>query len=279
MTVINTNIKALRTQEAMQVNDRSLAAAMAQLSSGKRINSAADDAAGLAISTRMTSQIRGLDQAVRNAGDAISLLQTTEGATQAITDMLQRMRELAIQARNDTNSDTERSYLNLEFAQLQAEITRITENTTWNNFNTLDGSAGTSGELTFQVGVSSGQTISIELPDFNGSSVAGAVTASTVAVSTASGADAAMALIDTALDNINRQRANMGAVMNRLNYAMDNLSNISTSTQQSRSRIQDADYAKASSDLARAQIIQQAATAVLAQANTSQQSVLKLLNG
>jgi len=279
MTVINTNIKALRTQEAMQVNDRSLAAAMAQLSSGKRINSAADDAAGLAISTRMTSQIRGLDQAVRNAGDAISLLQTTEGATQAITDMLQRMRELAIQARNDTNSDTERSYLNLEFAQLQAEITRITENTTWNNFNTLDGSAGTSGELTFQVGVSSGQTISIELPDFNGSSVAGAVTALTVAVSTASGADAAMALIDTALDNVNRQRANMGAVMNRLNYAMDNLSNISTSTQQSRSRIQDADYAKASSDLARAQIIQQAATAVLAQANTSQQSVLKLLNG
>ena len=262
MTVINTNIKALRTQEAMQVNDRSLSAAMAQLSSGKRINNAADDAAGLAISTRMTSQIRGLDQAVRNAGDAVSLLQTTEGATQAITDMLQRMRELSIQSRNDTNSDTERSYLNLEFAQLQAEITRIT-----------------SGTLFFQIGVSSGQTVSIDLPDFNGTSVAGYVTASTVAISTSTGANAAMALIDTALDNINRQRATMGAVMNRLTYAMDNLSNISTSTQQSRSRIQDADYAKASSDLARAQIIQQAATAVLAQANTSQQSVLKLLNG
>ena len=279
MSVINTNINSLTAQASVRTAGLNLSTAMERLSSGIRINSAKDDAAGLAISSRMDSQIRGLNMAIRNANDGISLMQTTEGSLGEVTSMLQRMRELSIQSRNDTNSDSERSYLNLEFAQLQAEITRITENTTWNNFNVLDGTAGTSGTLFFQIGVSSGQTVSIDLPDFNGTSVAGYVTASTVAISTSTGANAAMALIDTALDNINRQRATMGAVMNRLTYAMDNLSNISTSTQQSRSRIQDADYAKASSDLARAQIIQQAATAVLAQANTSQQSVLKLLNG
>jgi len=282
MSVINTNIKALRTQEAMQVNDRSLAAAMQQLSTGKRINSAADDAAGLAISTRMTSAIRGLDQAVRNAGDAISLIQTTEAATQTITDMLQRMRELAIQAVNDTNGTTERTYLSVEFSQLQAEIVRVADNTQWNGFNVLDGTAGlsTDGSLTFQIGTHSGETIGIDLPDFNGSTVCGEVTSTTtVVITTAALATSALSLIDTALDNVNLQRATMGAKMNRLSYAMDNLTAVSTATSASRSRIEDTDYAKASSALARAQIIQQAATAVLAQANTSQQSVLKLLNG
>ena len=282
MSVINTNIKALRTQEALQVNDRSLATAMQQLSTGKRINSAADDAAGLAISTRMTSAIRGLDQAVRNAGDAISLIQTTEAATQTITDMLQRMRELAIQAVNDTNGTTERTYLSVEFVQLQAELVRVADNTEWNGFNVLDGTAGLSsdGSLTFQIGTHSGETISIDLPDFNGSTVIGGVTStSTVGITTAALATTALNLIDTALDNVNLQRATMGAKMNRLSYAMDNLTAVSTATSASRSRIEDTDYAKASSALARAQIIQQAATAVLAQANTSQQSVLKLLNG
>ncbi len=416
MTVINTNIKSLVSQNALNRNSRALAAAMEQLSTGKRINSAADDAAGLAISSRMSSQIKGLDQAVRNANDGISLLQTTEGALIEVTNMLQRMRELAVQAANDTYTPDDRQYLQLEYQQLVEEMSRITSDTEWNGMSLLNntevGSSGNNGAtrtVKFQVGANANQLVTIELKDFSfdmgkasvptkavldfskenfstarqltfdiGSttftvdlpanalsaqatseqtaavekllqeavqgtagfedvqfSVSGtkveiwdpklrefssfdAINASTVSlvssttlvssvtgtaavvganpsntqavfrgdarlndtnITTRDNAFTAIARLEKAVDAINTERAQMGALMNRLTYAADNLSNTSQNVSESRSRIQDADYAKASSELARTQIISQAATAVLAQANVDQQTVLKLLNG
>jgi flagellin len=415
MTVINTNIKSLVSQHALTRNSRALASAMEQLSTGKRINSAADDAAGLAISSRMSAQIKGLDQAVRNANDGISLLQTTEGALIEVTNMLHRMRELAVQAANDTYTAADREYLELEYKQLIQEVARITSDTEWNGMNLLNnadvGSSGNNGStrtVKFQVGANANQLVTIDLKDFSfdlpaasvpskftldfseddmstatsvkftlgsetfttaitagdlsatptaaqvaavadkmrqtvqgtsgfenvqfstsGTSVeiwdptrrafsafdslavSTSLASTAVMVSTSAGTaatestnpgntnaifrgnarindtsvitrDEAFVAIDRlekAVDAINQERAAMGAVMNRLTYAADNLSNTSQNVSESRSRIQDADYAKASSELARTQIISQAATAVLAQANVDQQTVLKLLNG
>jgi flagellin len=274
MSVINTNIKSLISQNALTRNGRDVAKAMEQLSTGKRINSAADDAAGLAISNKMTSQIRGLNQAVRNANDGISMLQTAEGATQEITNMLQRMRELSVQAANDTYSENDRLALDKEMVELEAEITRISKNTKWNNMPILDGQGGTK---TFQVGIANNEdsTISVEFVDLTSATlgISGLDVSSHVASQTA------LDKIDAALGDVDEFRADVGAKINRLNFAIDNLTNISINTSASRSRIEDADFAKASSELARTQIIQQAATAVLAQANTDQQSVLKLLQG
>jgi flagellin len=291
MTVINTNVKSLIAQNALEINSRNLGKAMEQLSTGKRINSAADDAAGLAISDKMTSQIRGLNQAVRNANDGISLLQTVEGATQEVTNMLQRMRELAVQASNDTYSSTDRSALQLEFDQLTSEITRISQNTRWNNmvvFNTnqsdgIIGSATTSPagisafHVRLQVGIlgQASDTISAYFQNIS----AGTLLVSGLSLTSAAGASSALTSIDNAIQTIDNFRANLGAWSNRLSYAADNLTNIAQNTEESRSRILDADYAKTSAELSRTQIIQQAATAVLAQANTNQQSVLKLLQG
>lgn len=313
MTVINTNIKSLVSQKALSANSKSVATAMEQLSTGKRINSAADDAAGLAISSRMTSQINGLDQAVRNANDGISLLQTAEGALIEVTNMLQRMRELAVQAGNDTYTSSDRTSLNLEYSQLMQEMNRIAQNAQWNGMTILNNttsastSIGTGGTVAapetsgtqlrnvkFQVGADSSQTISAQLKDFSipmtstGEADAAAADVSTkvfsgdaklhdTTITTAVNASTAIARIDVALDRISDERATFGAVINRLHYAGDNLTNMSLNTTESRSRILDADYAMASSDLAKTQIIQQAATAVLAQANMDQQSVLKLL--
>ena len=284
MTVINTNIRAVMVQNSLKANDRSLTLAMQQLSSGKRINSAKDDAAGLAISSRMTQEIQALDQASRNANDAISLIQTAEGSTAEITSMLQRMRELAIQSVNDTNSNDQRGLLDGEFQQLKQQIEQVAQNTQWNGFPILDGSCGTSGVLSFQVGSGAGQTLAIELGDFSASGgIVDAVTSDyaettpTITIGSAEDATASLGFLDSAMTALNAKRANMGAVMNRLQHVIDNLINVSSNTTQSRSTIEDADYAKVSSSLARAQIIQQAATAVLAQANTSQQTVLKLL--
>jgi flagellin len=315
MTVINTNIKSLVSQTALNANSKSVAEAMEQLSTGKRINSAADDAAGLAISSRMTAQVRGLDQAVRNANDGISLLQTAEGALIEVTNMLQRMRELAVQAGNDTYTSSDRTSLNLEYSQLMQEINRISQNAQWNGMtvlnNTTTGSAaiGTGGTVAapatagtelrnvqFQVGANSSQTISAQFKDFTipmtttGEPDAAAADVTTkvfsgdgklhdTSITSAATASIAIARIDVAMNQINDERATYGAVINRLNYAGDNLTNVSLNTSESRSRILDADYAQASSELARTQIIQQAATAVLAQANMDQQSVLKLLQG
>lgn len=315
MTVINTNIKSLVSQTALNANSKSVAAAMEQLSTGKRINSAADDAAGLAISSRMTAQVKGLDQAVRNANDGISLLQTAEGALIEVTNMLQRMRELAVQAGNDTYTSSDRTSLNLEYSQLMQEINRISQNAQWNGMtilnNTTTGTAtiGTGGTVAdpaaagselrnvkFQVGANSSQTISAQFKDFSipmtdaGIAATAAADVSTkvfsgdaklhdTSITSAANASTAIARIDVAMNRINDERATFGAVINRLNYAGDNLTNVSLNTTESRSRILDADYAQASSELAKTQIIQQAATAVLAQANMDQQSVLKLLQG
>ncbi|MFN8953766.1 MAG: flagellin [Burkholderiales bacterium] len=395
MNVINTNIKSLVSQNAMVKNNRDLANAMQELSTGKRINSAKDDAAGLAITSRMTSQITGLNQAIRNGNDSVSMLQTTEGAMIEMTNMLQRMRELAIQSSNDTYTAIDRGYLDLEFQQLKAEVNRITKDTEWNGMPVLNGTVqndeGTFGKFEFQVGANQGQiimhtianmgfrddaktsfatttanasgvhqvstltlsgtykagdTISFSVGgedktysvleedltsssnDTNLASIAakllttaetpmgladqadvtasGSVLTFTAATagtefSTSTATDlvdtgvlkntraltilnntdsnASISELDVAINRINTERAGIGAVVNRLTYAIDNLTNVSQNTSESRSRIMDADYAKASSELARTQIISQAATAMLAQANPQPQTVMKLLQG
>ena len=274
-TVINTNTKSLIAQQALNVNNRALSKAMEQLSTGKRINTAADDAAGLAISNKMTSQIRGLTQGVRNANDAISMIQTAEGATNEVTNMLQRMRELAVQAANGSYSDGDRTALQSEFSELQAEITRISNNTEWNGTKITD---GTLTAVTFQVGANSSQVITVAFKDIDG--LTGMTTAVVSAtISTVAVANSAISAVDTALQAIDTFRSDMGAKINRLTYAADNLTNVITNTGASRSRILDADYAKTATDLARTQIIQQAATAMLAQANQEPQNVLSLLKG
>ena len=284
MSVINTNVKSLMAQNALTVNNRSLSKAMEQLSTGKRINTAADDAAGLAISNKMTSQVRGLNQAVRNANDAISMIQTAEGATQEITNMLQRMRELSVQAANDTNTDTDRGSLDAEFKQLSEEINRIAENTQFNTKDVLKGTAsGAAQTMVFHVGANSSQTISVEFKNMTTasgatlSSVAWASGSSGFNISSQTSANSAITTIDTAIAAVDEFRADLGAKVNRLTYAADNLANVSQNTSASRSRILDADYAQATTELARTQIIQQAATAMLAQANQQPQSVLSLL--
>jgi len=270
MSVINTNVQSLIAQQSLAVNSRSLGKAMEQLSTGKRINSAADDAAGLAISNKMTAQIRGLNQAVRNANDGISMLQTAEGATQEITNMLQRMRELAVQAANGTYSSADQSALQLEVDELTTEIGRISTNTQWNGMNVFSSAIGSGGVVNFQVGINSGETISAT---FSG------MTVSALGISAIDLASAASSLstLDDAIKAVDLFRANLGAKINRMNYAADNLTNIATNTAASRSRIMDTDYAQATTELARTQIIQQAATAMLAQANQSPKSVLSLL--
>ncbi len=394
MTVINTNIKSLISQNAMIKNNRELSSAMQQLSTGKRINSAKDDAAGLAITSRMTAQIRGLDQAVRNGNDSISMLQTTEGAMIEMTNMLQRMRELSIQSANDTYTATDRGYLDLEYQQLKTEINRITKDTEWNGMNIMDGSVinddDTVGKFEFQVGSNHGQIITHTIADMGfradpasasftttthaatsasqvtkltleGTFVAGDIVSvtiggttksyevkttdvtsgvkATIAKNVATGLAAAIGTsfsgiglttsaevitftaaafntpftpttaqtlvkntgaltnirdlniktnaasntsieqLDISIDRINTERAGLGALINRLTYAVDNLTNVAQNTTESRSRILDADYAKASGELARTQIISQAATAMLAQANQQPQTVMQLLQG
>ena len=233
----------------------------------------------MAISTRLTSQIRGLNQAVRNANDGVSLIQTAEGATEQVTNMLQRMRELAVQASNDTNNTNDRSFLDLEFQALNSQINKIATYTQWNAANVLDGASRGSGSgvFSFQVGANASQTISVTLPNMQTSS-GGVLTniASSVITSTST-ANSALGAISTALDNVNMERAKMGAVISRLQFTSDNLSNVAAKAQESRSRIEDTDYSQSTTDLARRNIIQQAAQAMLAQANQQPQSVLQLL--
>ena len=306
MSVINTNVSALNAQSALTVNSRNMGVVMQQLSTGSRINSAKDDAAGLAISQNMTSQIRGLDQAVRNANDGISLLQTADGALVETSNMLQRMRELSVQSANGTLSDTQRGYLNTEFTNLSSQIGKIATETVWNGKQILSAttvsasggdattatayaaitvspdvttsvasiaSADAYDKYTFQTGQSATQTIQVEVLAMTerGLGITG------MNISSLAAGSAAIAKLDTALASVNSQRATIGAVTNRLAYAADNMANISTNISASRSRIMDTDYAQATSQLAKTQIIQQAATAMLAQANQQPQSVLALL--
>jgi flagellin len=277
MATINTNISALGAQNAMKVNARNMSANMEQLSTGRRINSAGDDAAGLAIGQNMTAQVRGLDQAVRNLNDGVNMLQTAEGALNETTNMLQRMRELAVQSASGTYSATQRSYLATEFLALGSQIESIASQTTWNGYTVLTGTMGgtTAGTYSFQAGQTSGQTIDVAIAQMGLTGLS--MTAAAVGVSTAASASAAIASIDSAINTVNSQRATIGAAINRMTYAIDNVTNISSNTSASRSTIMDTDYATASTNLSKTQIIQQAATAMLAQANQQPQSVLSLL--
>jgi len=284
MTVINTNVASLRSQAAMVTNNQAMSKTMQQLSTGKRINSASDDAAGLSISTRLTSQINGLNQAVRNANDGISLLQTAEGATDEITNMLQRMRELSVQSMNGTYSSNDRTSMNTEFSQLYQEIQRVAKTTQWNGFNVLDGTVGGSGTVTFKVGSqqASSTIISATIKSFNpaasGSTVSGMGGLKSGSISSVAGASAMLTAIITAISGVNSVRSTIGAKINRLQFTVDNLTNISTNLSASRSQIQDVDYSMATSNLAKSQVIQQAATAMLAQANQQPSTVMTLIN-
>ncbi len=274
MPVINTNVSAHLAQDALQVNSKTMATAMQQLATGNRINQAKDDAAGLSIGQNMTSQVRGLNQAVRNVNDGINLLQTADGALVETSNMLQRMRELAVQSSNATNSAGQRGYLDKEFKSLQEEITRIGDNTAWNSANVF-GSAGASNNLVFQAGMSAGQTISVSLAGMNATALG--IQASVAEILSFGSAQSAIGTVDTAIEIVNSARSRMGATMNQLSYSADNMVNISTNIAASRSTIMDTEYATASATLSKAQIIQQAATAMLAQANQQPQSVLSLI--
>jgi len=375
MATINTNMSAKVAANSLVRNDRSMSATMERLSTGLRINSAKDDAAGLAISSKMTSQIRGLDQAVRNANDAISMIQVAEGAMKEVTNMFQRMRELAVQAISDSNTANDRKALNNEYKQLSAEVQRIGENTQWNGTNILDDSIGTAGVSTFQVGANANQTIDVDFGNLSQNDVSATLTSNTVItldkvpadgdvltfkvddnqflsiefssasadigsltikatdssgatvtaanddgnaitaawvaaaktvtlttaasgtqvlsdvsvsrgthapvagtdITTRAFATSALSVLDQGIQNVNDTRALLGASMSRLEYASDNLQNVSQNASAARSRVLDADYATETTELARTQIIQQAGTAMLSQANQSQQSVLSLL--
>ena len=281
MSVINTNVNSLNAQNALSVNRRIMTSTMDQLSTGRRVTSSKDDAAGVAVINTMTSQIRGLNQAVRNANDGISMLQTADGAMIEQTNLLQRMRELAVQSATDTVTTSQKGYLDIEYQKLLNEIDRIGDMTQWNDTKILDGTtaaaSGVAGTYVFHVGAQENQTITVT---FKGAVSTGTGMFADVA-GTAINSDVlsntAITKIDLAFKELNTARAEIGASINRLTYAADNLSNVSTNTAGSRSRIQDTDYAVAAAELARTQIIQQAGTAMLAQANQAPQSVLALL--
>lgn len=275
MTVINTNLKAQSAQNALAVNQRDLSSNMQQLASGRRINSSADDSAGLAISNKMTSQIRSLNMAVRNANDGISLLQTADAASAELNSMLTRMRELSIQAANDTYSDNQRVSLNAEVVELQAEMNNIIENTLWNSMKILGGTAGANGTVKFQVGAQSADVVTVQMASLNTGAVASARSSD---ISTQAGANSAIGTIDEAIAQVDQSRSLWGAVVNRLVHAADNSSNVSLNTQAARSRISDSDYAKTTAELARSMILDQAGSAMLSQANQQPYYVLALLS-
>jgi len=278
--VINTNIMSLNAQRNLNTTTASLASSVQRLSSGLRINSAKDDAAGLAISERFSTQIRGLEVAARNANDGISLAQTAEGALTEIGNNLQRIRELAVQSRNATNSDSDRAALDAEVQQLKAEINRVADNTDFNGIKLLDGSFT---KAAFQVGANQGQIIEVDAiinakvdelikdPGASGGS------ASADGVTSPADADNMILAMDNALNAVNKSRAELGAIQNRFSSVVANLNSTSENLSASRSRIRDTDYAKETSELTRTQILQQAGTAMLAQAKSMPQSVLSLL--
>ena len=262
---INTNIVSLNAQRNLSTSKSSLATSMERLSSGLRVNSARDDAAGLAIADRMYAQIRGINVAIRNANDGISLAQTAEGALATATDALQRMRELAVQAQNGSNGTSDRANLNAEYQQLSAELTRIATQTKFNGVAIVGAGAGAQ---TFQVGPNNGDTLTVTTASVT--TVAGDIT-------TAANASTALAAIDVNLDTITTNRANYGAAMSRFGFAITNLQITGENQSAARGRIMDADYAAETANMSRAQILQQAGTAMVAQANQLPQQVLQLL--
>ena len=288
MAVINTNVAAQVSANALAKNDRAMTQTMERLATGKRINSASDDAAGLAIASKLTSQVNGLNQAVRNGNDAIAMLQTADGAMIEVGNMLQRMRELAVQGGNGTLSQADLDALDTEFVALRTEIERIADNTQWNGDNLLDGSAGTNGLVAFQVGYQADQTISVNLGDlqtvgnvaYSAGIAAGGVFTNDISamdIDTVAEANTTLTALDVSIAGLDAKRATIGSAINTLEYAVDNLANASQNTQAARSRISDADYAAETTELARTQIIAQASTAMLSQANQVAQGVLALL--
>jgi flagellin len=312
MTVINTNTSSMIARDAIQRNDRAMSTAMERLSTGSRINTAKDDAAGLAISERMNAQVSGLNMAARNANDAISLLQTVDGAAQEISNMLGRMHELAVQSASGTYSSTDRTALNLEFEALMFEIQDIAERTEWNGVSVMDDTYDSTGSdsLKVQLGAEASQTMDVTIKDWRptisaDASISGITDATSDGIDSSDSAygtgDAALYFLDgtenvdnidissaaaaavavknlaNAIDGAAAERAQYGAYISRLQHAADNLQNVSTNTSASLSQIADADYATETTELARTQIISQASTAMLAQANQVKQTVLSLL--
>jgi flagellin len=279
MQVINTNLMSLNAQGNLAATKKDLSTAIQRLSTGLRVNSAKDDAAGLAIANRMDAQARGMNVAVRNANDGISLAQTAEGALGKVTDMMQRMRELAVQSANASNTASDRSSLNAEFSQLAQEVDRTLLSTRFNGQAILAGSAGA---LQFQIGADNAATDQLTITTTNMATAANiaAVTVSTAGIGTsAANANTMITALDAALDTINSERATYGAVQNRFEAVISNLQISAENQSAAKSRIMDADFAKETAALTRAQILQQAGTAMLAQANAAPQGVLSLLRG
>lgn len=269
--VINTNVMSLNAQRNLSTSGNQLATSLQRLSSGLRINSAKDDAAGLAIASTMTASIRGMNQAIRNANDGISMAQTAEGGLSEVTNMLQRIRELSVQSASGTYSDDDRTNLQAEVTELTGQITDILTNTKFNEVVLFDGSAGDSGDVTVQVGSSADDTVTLSLAEVDLDD------AVDVDISDADDASDALETIDDALKTVNTARATLGAAQSRLESVVNNLTTNVTNLTDARSRIEDADFSQETAALAKAQILSQASTAMLAQANQSQQSVLQLL--
>jgi flagellin len=275
---VATNTGALMAQAAASSVNRDMETSMERLSTGKRINSASDDAAGVAIASRLESEVRGTDQAIRNAMDAQAMIDTAEGAQIEVVNLLQRMRELAVQAINDTNSSADRTALDTEFQALEAEIVRIGSVTKWAGTDLL----GSSQTFSFHVGsrVASADSISLAVTAITAASLgADSINISTAAITDATEANDTVTIIDNAIASVNKQRGTMGAVSNRLDSTVANLTNISAKLSAGKGRIEDADFAAETTNLAKTQILQQASTAMLAQANASKQNVLSLLQG
>ena len=285
---IATNNAALNAAASASSVNRDMETSMARLSTGKRINSASDDAAGVAISSRLSAEIRGTDQAIRNSLDGQALIDTAEGAHKEIENILQRMREVAVQSANDTNNGQDRANLQAEMEAMVTEIDRIAGTTTWAGANLMDASAGTT--FSFQVGAATGaqNQIAVSISSMNATGLGvGDGTASVVKVNDTVADDGSgdvnartgIDLIDTAIKDVNIQRSKLGAISNRLNHTVNNLTNISSNLSAAKGGIEDADFALETTNLAKNQILQQASTAMLAQANASKQNVLSLLQG
>jgi flagellin len=272
MLSINTNVGALTAARSSYSVNKSMETSMERLASGKRINSAADDAANLAISTRITAEIQGLKQSIKNAADAQSLLNVTEGALTEVHTILLRMRELAVQSSNDTVRDQDRDMLQMEVAQLEAEIQRISDDTTWSGMTLLAG--GFTTGATFQIGPRDTDTIQISIEAIDATTATALGLSSHVSLQ--ANAQDYIVTIDNAISKISEQRGKYGAVMNRLDHAMANMQNIVTNLSTAKGRLEDADFAAESANLARTQVLQQASMAMLSQANASKQNILAL---
>ncbi|PEQ14307.1 flagellin [Novosphingobium sp. PC22D] len=273
MSVINTNISAIKASNASNTANKMLGTAMERLSTGKRINSAKDDAAGLAIATTMTAQVKGMSQGIRNANDGISLAQTAEGALSEVSNMMQRVRELAVQSSSGTYQASDRTAMQSEVTALTEQISDVLTDTKFNGNALFSTTAGTDVTFDIQTGANSGETITLTSTAIDGTNM----DATALDVTTAALASTTIDNVDLALADVNATRASLGAGQNRLESAVNNLTNNVTNLSDARSRIEDADYSSETTSMAKAQILSQASTAMIAQANQSQQNVLSLL--